>query len=159
MAQPDHYKTLGVAESATADEINAYLGEVIEDNGIGISPESAAEIWKPYVQLNNVERDRERGLGLGLFLVQRIVEHVCVRDGGHPFAHRAFARSVAQLEPPLAQRRVHLVAALAVQGAQPGQVAGKVALQLRQHQPLAQPVAVQIRRLLELTNLPISRVM
>ena len=46
------------------------------DTGIGISPESAAEIWKPYVQLNNVERDRERGLGLGLFLVQRIVEQL-----------------------------------------------------------------------------------
>lgn len=46
------------------------------DTGIGIAPESVADIWKPYVQLNNVERDRERGLGLGLFLVQRIVEQL-----------------------------------------------------------------------------------
>ncbi len=46
------------------------------DRGIGIEAESQAEIWKPYVQLNNVERDRARGLGLGLFLVQRIVEQL-----------------------------------------------------------------------------------
>jgi signal transduction histidine kinase len=48
----------------------------IVDTGIGIQPEDADEIWKPYVQLNNVERDRERGLGLGLYLVQRIVEQL-----------------------------------------------------------------------------------
>ena len=46
------------------------------DTGIGISPEHLDEIWKPYTQLNNVQRDRERGLGLGLFLVQRIVEQL-----------------------------------------------------------------------------------
>jgi signal transduction histidine kinase/ActR/RegA family two-component response regulator len=46
------------------------------DTGIGISDELREEIWKPYVQLNNVDRDRERGLGLGLFLVQRIVEQL-----------------------------------------------------------------------------------
>jgi signal transduction histidine kinase/CheY-like chemotaxis protein len=48
----------------------------IIDTGIGIPPEDAEEIWKPYVQLNNVERDRERGLGLGLYLVQRIIEQL-----------------------------------------------------------------------------------
>jgi signal transduction histidine kinase len=48
----------------------------IVDTGIGIQPEDVEEIWKPYVQLNNVERDRERGLGLGLYLVQRIVEQL-----------------------------------------------------------------------------------
>jgi CheY-like chemotaxis protein/anti-sigma regulatory factor (Ser/Thr protein kinase) len=46
------------------------------DTGIGIAPEAFEEIWKPYVQLNNVERDRERGLGLGLFLVGRIIEQL-----------------------------------------------------------------------------------
>lgn len=46
------------------------------DTGIGISDAQREEIWKPYVQLNNVDRDRERGLGLGLFLVQRIVEQL-----------------------------------------------------------------------------------
>ncbi|MFN8837901.1 MAG: ATP-binding protein [Burkholderiales bacterium] len=46
------------------------------DTGIGVAPEAFEEIWKPYVQLNNVERDRERGLGLGLFLVGRIIEQL-----------------------------------------------------------------------------------
>jgi signal transduction histidine kinase/CheY-like chemotaxis protein len=48
----------------------------VVDTGIGIAPANREEVWKPYVQLNNVERDRERGLGLGLFLVQRIVEQL-----------------------------------------------------------------------------------
>lgn len=46
------------------------------DSGIGVPPDKLAEIWKPFVQLNNVERDRERGLGLGLFLVQKIVQQL-----------------------------------------------------------------------------------
>jgi signal transduction histidine kinase len=46
------------------------------DTGVGIAAEDFDDIWKPYVQLNNVERDRERGLGLGLFLVRRIVEQL-----------------------------------------------------------------------------------
>lgn len=48
----------------------------IIDTGIGIDPCAVDMIWKPYVQLNNVERDRERGLGLGLFLVQKILEQL-----------------------------------------------------------------------------------
>jgi signal transduction histidine kinase len=43
------------------------------DTGVGIARESMSEVWKPYVQLNNVERDRERGLGLGLFLVKSVI--------------------------------------------------------------------------------------
>jgi signal transduction histidine kinase/CheY-like chemotaxis protein len=47
--------------------------EVI-DTGIGISPEKIDEIWLPYHQLNSDQQDRTSGLGLGLFLVRRIVE-------------------------------------------------------------------------------------
>lgn len=46
------------------------------DTGIGIARDAMKDIWQPYVQLNNIERDRERGLGLGLFLVRRIVEQL-----------------------------------------------------------------------------------
>ena len=46
------------------------------DTGIGIDEAQLQEVWKPYVQLNNTERDRERGLGLGLYLVQRIVQQL-----------------------------------------------------------------------------------
>lgn len=48
----------------------------VVDTGIGIASEHVEEIWKPYTQLNNVERDRERGLGLGLFLVKSIVDQL-----------------------------------------------------------------------------------
>ncbi len=46
------------------------------DTGIGIESAQLQEVWKPYVQLNNSERDREHGLGLGLYLVQRIVQQL-----------------------------------------------------------------------------------
>jgi signal transduction histidine kinase/CheY-like chemotaxis protein len=48
----------------------------VVDTGIGIAAECHDEIWKPYVQLDAVERDRGRGLGLGLFLVRRIVDQL-----------------------------------------------------------------------------------
>jgi signal transduction histidine kinase/CheY-like chemotaxis protein len=48
----------------------------VVDTGIGIAAEQFDEIWKPYVQLDEVERDRGRGLGLGLFLVRRIVDQL-----------------------------------------------------------------------------------
>ncbi|HUY02334.1 MAG TPA: ATP-binding protein [Rhodocyclaceae bacterium] len=41
------------------------------DSGIGIPPESQAEIFKEFVQLANPERDRNQGLGLGLAIVER----------------------------------------------------------------------------------------
>jgi CheY-like chemotaxis protein/two-component sensor histidine kinase len=46
------------------------------DTGIGIEASQSEVIWEPYVQLNNVERDRERGLGLGLFLVKQILQQL-----------------------------------------------------------------------------------
>jgi signal transduction histidine kinase/CheY-like chemotaxis protein len=48
----------------------------VVDTGVGIAPENLAAIWQPYVQINNAERNRERGLGLGLFLVRRIVDQL-----------------------------------------------------------------------------------
>ena len=58
--------------------------EVI-DTGIGISPEKIDEIWLPYHQLNSSQQDRLNGLGLGLFLVRRIVEKL----PGHQIAVRS----------------------------------------------------------------------
>jgi len=48
----------------------------IVDTGIGIAPPDLEEAWKPFVQLNMAERDRAQGLGLGLFLVRRIIEQL-----------------------------------------------------------------------------------
>ncbi len=43
------------------------------DTGIGVAPEHREVIFKEYFQLNNPERDRQKGLGLGLAIVQRLV--------------------------------------------------------------------------------------
>jgi signal transduction histidine kinase/CheY-like chemotaxis protein len=55
------------------------------DTGIGISAEKVDEIWLPYHQLNSSHQDRMNGLGLGLFLVRRIVEKL----PGHQIAVRS----------------------------------------------------------------------
>ncbi len=41
------------------------------DTGIGISPEDLSKIWNEYFQVGNTERDRNKGLGLGLSIVRR----------------------------------------------------------------------------------------
>jgi signal transduction histidine kinase len=42
------------------------------DTGIGIAADQQAEIFKEFHQLGNPERDRRKGLGLGLAIVERI---------------------------------------------------------------------------------------
>lgn len=42
------------------------------DTGIGIAPEHADNIFEEYYQVDNPQRDRSRGLGLGLAIVSRI---------------------------------------------------------------------------------------
>ncbi len=42
------------------------------DTGIGIAPAQQAEVFKEFHQLGNPERDRRKGLGLGLAIVERI---------------------------------------------------------------------------------------
>lgn len=48
----------------------------VVDTGIGIAERHIEEIWQPYFQVANAERNRERGLGLGLFLVRRALDHL-----------------------------------------------------------------------------------
>ena len=43
------------------------------DNGVGIPREQWANIFKPFTQVNNPERDREKGVGLGLSIVNAIL--------------------------------------------------------------------------------------
>lgn len=57
----------------------------IADTGIGIPQEYLDSIWQPYFQVGNAERDRSRGLGLGLFLVRRALDHL----PGHRLALRS----------------------------------------------------------------------
>lgn len=48
----------------------------VADNGIGVSEEFQKAIWQPYFQVANSERNRAHGLGLGLFLVRRAIDHL-----------------------------------------------------------------------------------
>ncbi len=49
----------------------AWLVEV-RDSGIGIAPEMQPRVFEEFFQVDNSGRDRERGLGLGLSIVQRL---------------------------------------------------------------------------------------
>lgn len=44
------------------------------DNGPGISSENQQDIFSEFFQLNNPERDRNKGIGLGLAIVKRLVD-------------------------------------------------------------------------------------
>ncbi|MBF0333713.1 MAG: hypothetical protein HQL40_08705, partial [Alphaproteobacteria bacterium] len=44
----------------------------VHDTGLGIAPEHLDRIWEEFQQLGNPERDRNRGLGLGLAIVRRL---------------------------------------------------------------------------------------
>lgn len=44
----------------------------VTDTGIGIAPDALDVIFEDYVQLNNPERDRRKGLGLGLTIAARM---------------------------------------------------------------------------------------
>lgn len=49
------------------------------DTGIGIAPEHQRDIFKEFFQVGNAERDRNKGLGLGLNIVERTADLL-----GHP---------------------------------------------------------------------------
>jgi signal transduction histidine kinase/ActR/RegA family two-component response regulator len=44
----------------------------VEDSGIGIAPDQLGRIFEEFHQVGNPERDKARGLGLGLAIVQRL---------------------------------------------------------------------------------------
>lgn len=70
----------------------------VTDTGIGIPPEALETIFADYVQLNNPERDRSKGLGLALTIAQRMA---------HLLGHRIEVRSTVgegstfEVEAPL----------------------------------------------------------
>lgn len=48
----------------------------VVDTGLGIEERNIRLIWQAYFQVQNSERNRARGLGLGLFLVKRALDHL-----------------------------------------------------------------------------------
>lgn len=56
----------------------------VRDNGIGIPPQAQEAIFQEFVQLQNPERSRDKGLGLGLAIVRRLTDLL-----GHPLELRS----------------------------------------------------------------------
>ncbi len=78
----------------------------VADTGIGIPPDQLDQIFAEFHQVNNPERDRARGLGLGLAIVQRlsvILDHP-VEVRSQPGRGSVFTIDVpldrAEVEPP-----------------------------------------------------------
>jgi signal transduction histidine kinase/CheY-like chemotaxis protein len=46
----------------------------VADTGIGIAPEEHERVFREFYQVGNVERDRSKGLGLGLSIVRRLCQ-------------------------------------------------------------------------------------
>lgn len=53
----------------------------VRDSGIGVHHDVQSSIFDEFVQLNNPERDRSKGLGLGLSIVQRMCQLMNCRYG------------------------------------------------------------------------------
>ncbi|NJS36053.1 MAG: hypothetical protein HC765_05820 [Brachymonas sp.] len=49
------------------------------DTGIGIAPEQQEEVFKEFHQLGNLERDRQKGLGLGLAIAKGLAQNMLAR--------------------------------------------------------------------------------
>jgi signal transduction histidine kinase len=57
--------------NVTCDDIDGLITITISDSGIGISEQALDNVYEEFYQVDNIERDREKGLGLGLSIVQR----------------------------------------------------------------------------------------
>jgi signal transduction histidine kinase len=51
-----------------------HLRVEVHDTGVGIPTSRLAEVFEEFVQIGNQERDREKGLGLGLAIVRRLAQ-------------------------------------------------------------------------------------
>jgi PAS domain S-box-containing protein len=69
------------------------------DTGIGIAPEQMDSIFEEYFQIGNPERDRAKGVGLGLAIVRRLSR---LLDIGVRFRSREGKGSMFELSVPLA---------------------------------------------------------
>lgn len=61
-----------ISLTASTSEVEAEIR--VRDNGIGMSPEQLAELFKPFSRLNRCGEGNQSGLGIGLSLAQRLIE-------------------------------------------------------------------------------------
>ncbi len=75
----------------------------VRDNGPGIAPEAQEAIFQEFVQLDNPERNRAKGLGLGLAIVRRLTDllnhPLCLQS--HPGKGSLFAVELPAAAPGL----------------------------------------------------------
>lgn len=62
--------TGGVSLSTTVEDGRVWL--CVEDTGVGIPQSDQVRVFEEFVQLGNIERDRNQGIGLGLSIVKRL---------------------------------------------------------------------------------------
>lgn len=77
----------------------------VRDNGVGIAPENQAAVFAEFYQVGNVAREQNKGLGLGLSIVDRLTQALAIKvnlrsrlgegtifafrvPGGHPGNHQ-----------------------------------------------------------------------
>lgn len=81
------------------------LHVVVIDTGCGIAPDQQRAIFEEFYQINNKERNRAKGLGLGLAIVQRLAKLI----GSHIMLHSEpgigsrFSFDIARFKPNLIQ--------------------------------------------------------
>jgi PAS domain S-box-containing protein len=68
---PEHGR---VTLRVTADQLNKSMSFSIKDNGIGISAQDLKKLFNPFVQLDSSLSRQYEGSGLGLLMVQKLVE-------------------------------------------------------------------------------------
>lgn len=68
------YTATGFVSISCQDDADGSKLIILEDSGIGIPSENSEDVFSEYYQLNNLNRDRSKGLGLGLAIVRRLCE-------------------------------------------------------------------------------------
>ena len=68
------YTATGFVSISCFDDKDGSKLIVLEDSGMGIPSENTEDVFSEYYQLNNLNRDRNKGLGLGLAIVNRLCE-------------------------------------------------------------------------------------
>lgn len=73
------YTNSGSISLFCTEESNDIIRIALMDTGLGIPEEFTEDVFSEYYQVNNPERDRNKGLGLGLSIVRRLCELMDVR--------------------------------------------------------------------------------